>query len=124
MRTPVLCVFLGLAGVAMAADEKPAAPAKGFELRVVTVGDSYHGIRFKPATGEAWRMLNGVWEKLEEAAAPPAGDYDVTIIPAEALIAVRVDRSTVATWLLQRGKWSPVKEPPANPKVPAAKPAG
>src|SRR5688500_14077128 len=98
MRTPLLCVVvLALAGVAARADEKPAAPAKGFELRVVAVGDTYPGVRFKPATGESWKMLNGVWEKLEEAAAPPAGDYDITIIPAEALLAVRVDRAPGST---------------------------
>jgi hypothetical protein len=121
MRTPLLCVVaLVLAGLAARGDEKPAAAGKGYELRVVAVGDTYHGIRFKPTTGESWRMLNGVWEKLEEAAAPPAGDYDITIIPAEVLLAVRVDRATGSTWLLQKGKWNPVKEPPADPKVPAA----
>ena len=122
MRTRLTCVIvLGLVSVAARADEKPAAPAKGYELRVVAVGDTFHGIRFKPASGESWKMLNGLWEKLEEAAAPPAGDYDITIIPAEALLAVRVDRASGATWLLKRGKWNPVKEPPADPK---AKPAG
>ena len=119
MRTPVLCVIiLALVGLAARADEKPAAPAKGFELRVLAVGDTYHGIRFKPATGESWKMINGVWEKLAEVAAPPAGDYDITIIPAEVLLAVRVDRATGSTWLLQKGKWNPVKEPPADPKAP------
>jgi hypothetical protein len=104
MRTRLTCVIvLGFASAAVAA-------AKGFELRIVAVGDTFHGIRFKPASGESWRILNGAWEKLEEAAAPPAGDYDITIIPAEAL--------------LRKGKWNLVKEPPADPKAPAAKPAG
>ncbi|MCI0705814.1 MAG: hypothetical protein L0241_32535 [Planctomycetia bacterium] len=126
MRTSVAGVVLvgcWLAGVGAArADEKPAVtPAKGYELRVVAIGDTYHGIRFKPTTGESWSMLNGQWEKLEEAAAPPAGDYDITIIPAEALLAVRVDRVTGTTWLLGKGKWNPVKEPAAKPN---AKPPG
>jgi hypothetical protein len=119
MRTPLLCVVvLALAAVAVRADDKPAAPAKGFELRILVVGEMYHGIRFKPATGESWQMLRGAWEKLEETAAPPAGDYDITIIPAEALLAVRVDRATGSTWLLQKGQWNRVKEPAADPKAP------
>jgi hypothetical protein len=105
------------------ADEKPAA-GKGYELRIVAVGDTYNGIRFKPTTGESWKVLNGRWEKLEEAAAPPAGDYDVVLIPAEVLLAVRIDRATGSCWLLTKGKWNPVKEPPAKPGAPAAKAPG
>src|SRR5262245_41813869 len=100
MRTSVAVIALvGLmSGSGRADDEKPA-PAKGYELRIVAVGDSYHGIRFKPTTGESWNMLGGRWEKLDEAAAPPAGDYDITVIQAETLLAVRIDRATGATWL-------------------------
>ena len=93
--------------VGRAADEKPAAPAKGYELRIVTHGDTYNGIRFKPTTGESWKILNGRWEKLDEAAAPPAGDYDITLIPAEVLLAVRIDRATGTTWLLTKGEVEP-----------------
>jgi hypothetical protein len=105
-----------------AADEKPAA--KGYELRIVAHGDTYNGIRFKPTTGESWKILNGKWEKLEEVAAPPAGDYDVTVIPAEILLAVRIDRATGTSWLLTKDKWNPVKEPAPKPDAPAAKPPG
>jgi hypothetical protein len=131
MRLQMMSVGLGslLVGVLLcgrlAADEKPVAPApKVYELRIVAVGDSYQGIRFKPSNGEAWQILNGQWEKLEETAVPPAGDYDVIIIPADSLLALRIDRTTGATWLLTKGKWSPVKEPPLKPGAPAAKPAG
>ena len=96
----------------------PAAAAKGYELRVVAVGDIYHGIRFKPTTGESWKILAGKWEKLDEAAAPPAGDYEIIIIPAESLLAVRFDKTSGATWLLQNGKWTAIKEPPAKPGAP------
>ena len=123
MRMCFVCV-VGLVCNIARADDKPAAPAKGYELRVVAHGDTYHGIRFKPTSGESWKMINGLWEKLEEAAAPPAGDYDITIIPAEVLLAVRVDRATGATWLLQNGKWNPVKEPPVKKDAPPAKPPG
>jgi hypothetical protein len=131
MRTGVAGVVLagwlagaGPGGRVAGADEKPAPPAKGYELRVVTFGDAYHGIRFKPATGESWRILNGLWEKLDEAAAPPAGEYDITLIPAASLLAVRIDRATGATWLLRKGKWNPVKEPPPPKPGAPAKPAG
>jgi hypothetical protein len=100
--------------------EPPAAPAKGYELRVANVGDVYQSVRFKPATGESWHLRNGRWEKLEEGAAPPAGDYDIVLVPAESLVALRLDRSTGATWLAQGGKWVPIKEPAAKPG--AAKP--
>jgi len=126
MRARLTCVIvLGLVSVAVGADEKPAPmPAKGYELRVVAVGDTYHGIRFKPTTGESWNMLNGKWEKLDEVMPPPAGDFDITIIPAESLIAVRIDRATGTTWLLKKGKWNLVKEPAPKPDAPPAKPPG
>jgi hypothetical protein len=118
----VVCVFLS---GRLTAEEKPVAPPpKAYELRIVAVGDSYKGIRFKPGTGESWQILNGQWEKLEDTVVPPAGDYDITIIPADSLIALRIDRTTGSTWLLTKGKWSPVKEPPLKPGAPAAKPAG
>ena len=44
MRTRLTCVIvigLGLVGLAARADEKPATPAKGYELRVVAVGDTF-----------------------------------------------------------------------------------
>jgi hypothetical protein len=92
-------------------------------LRVANVGEVYRGIRFKPATGESWQLLGGRWEMLEEVAPPPAGDYDVVLLPAESLLALRLDRTTGATWLVQGGKWVPIKEPAAaKPGVPAGKP--
>jgi hypothetical protein len=122
LRVTSIACLLALATLAAGGDDKPATPATPFALRVVAFGDTYHGIRFKPATGESWKMLNGVWEKVAEIAAAPAGDYDITIVPAEVLLAVRVDRASGGTWLLQKGKWNPVKEPMADPKAPP--PAG
>jgi hypothetical protein len=129
MRVGMTAVLVGgclaLAGLrgpaARGAD--PPAPAKGYELRVVNVGDQYKSIRFKPATGESWQLLNGQWEKLEEGAPPPAGDYDIVLVPAESLLALRLDRATGTTWLVRGGKWVPIKEPAgAKPGAPAAKP--
>jgi hypothetical protein len=129
MRVAVTALLLGgcLAhagfGEPVPRGNKPATPAKGYELRIVHVGDVYHGIRFKPATGESWHLRNGRWEKLEETALPPAGDYDVLLFPAKSLLAFRLDRATGATWLIRGGKWVPIKEPPpANPNAPAPNP--
>jgi hypothetical protein len=123
MRACVAVLLLVGGAVPARADDKPA-PAKGYELRVVAVGDRYHGIRFKPATGESWKASNGAWVILDEVGAPPAGDYDITIIPAEVLLAVRIDRATGSTWLLSKGKWQPVKEPVPKPGDPPGKPPG
>jgi hypothetical protein len=117
------CAVAGLPGPASGGDDKPAMPAKGFELRVVNIADTYKAIRFKPATGESWQLLNGRWQKLEEAAPPPAADYDVLLIPADPLFALRLDRASGATWLIQAGKWTSIKEPPAaKPGAGAPKP--
>jgi hypothetical protein len=113
----------GLRGPAARGDDKPATPAKDYELRVVNVGDGYKAIRFKPSTGESWQLLNGRWEKLEEAAPPPAGDHDILLVPAKSLLALRLDRATGATWLVQGKKWTPIKEPPpAKLGAPVPKP--
>jgi hypothetical protein len=112
----------GRCGSAAGGDDKPAMPGKGYDLRVVNVGDAYKAIRFKSATGESWQLVNGRWETLQEVAAPPAGDYDILLIPAETLLALRLDRATGATWLVQGGKWRQIKEPPAKADAPAPKP--
>jgi hypothetical protein len=111
-----------LLGPAARGDDKPMTPVKGYELRIVNVGDSYHGVRFKPATGESWQILGGRWKKLEDAAAPPAGDYDIVVVPTESFLAIRIDRATGTTWLSKGGRWVEVKEPaPPKPGAPAVK---
>jgi hypothetical protein len=129
MRVAVTVLLLGgcfalapVSGRAAGGGDKAATPAKGYALRVANVGDTYHGIRFKPATGESWKLLNGRWEKLEEVAPPPAGEYDVHLVPAESLVALRLDRASGATWLVQGGKWTPIKEPPQAKPGGAVKP--
>jgi hypothetical protein len=125
-------VFVGvfLAGCVMAVglvepgargEEKPKppkAPGKGYVLRAVAVGDVYKAVRFRRATGEAWELLDGAWQKLEDAAAPPAGEYEVHLLPADPLLAIRIDRATGATWLTRKGKWVRVKEPAMKPGAP------
>jgi hypothetical protein len=92
----------------------PARPA--YEMRMLQMGDTYQGIRFKPATGEAWQIVRDRWEKLPETGPVPAGDYDLMLIPAkDTLVAIRFDRATGATWMLQSRKWSAFQEPAAAP---------
>ena len=98
--------------------DRAAAPArKGYELRMLGVGNTYQGMRFKLATGETWQIAGGRWLKIPEAGPLPAGDYDVLLIPAgESFLAVRIDRSGGATWLFQARRWNRVGEPPAGAK--------
>ncbi len=106
------CLAISGPGGLHAQDDAPKAPGKGYALRIVAVGDVYKGVRFKPATGEAWELLAGRWEKLAEADPPPAGDYEVFVVPVDPLLALRLDRKSGATWLGRGGKWTRVKEPP------------
>lgn len=117
------CLVAGLAWgslalpAVLAAQEDKAPVRKPFEVRLVRIGETYQGIRFKPATGEAWQIRGDKWDKLAEGEAPLAGDYDVILILAdEKLLSLRVERATGATWLLGAGKWNRIKEPAAKDK--------
>ncbi|GIW79552.1 MAG: hypothetical protein KatS3mg105_1359 [Gemmatales bacterium] len=86
---------------------------KNYEIRLVRVGNTFQGIRFRPATGEAWQIVVDKWESIRESdAAPlPSGDYDVVLVAGENdLTAFRFDHVTGATWILQGRKWVRVRE--------------
>jgi hypothetical protein len=103
--------------------EAPVA-SKPYAMRLVRVGDSYQGVRFKPATGQTWQIVAGRWDPIAEDEVAPAGDYDVTLIATDKdFTAVRLERVTGATWLLQARKWNRVKEA-AGPKAKEPPPAG
>src|SRR5262245_40269148 len=125
LRAAVLAAMLSVVAGPVWAQEgaKPAPARKAYEVRTIRVGDTYQGIRFKPATGETWQLAGEKWQALAETAAVPAGDYDVILIPTEeTFLGIRVDRTTGATWLLRNRKWAPVKEPP--PPAKPGKPDG
>ncbi len=104
--------------------EKQSHPARPtYEMKILQIGDTYQGVRFKPATGEAWQLARDRWEALPESGPVPAGDYDVLMITAgDRLVVVRFDRATGGTWMLRSRKWSPFQEP--SPAPGAAAPAG
>jgi hypothetical protein len=107
---------LALAAALQAQEDKGPA-RKPFEVRMLKLGDTYQGVRFKPATGETWQIRGDKWEKLAEGEAPPAGEYDVILIPAgEIFVALRLERATGATWLMAARKWNRIKEPAAKEK--------
>jgi len=114
----------GLVGPAARGDGKPnEPPPRVYELRVVAVGDTYKGIRFKRADrGVVAACGRPLGEVSGGFAPPPAGDYEVHLIAADSLLAIRLNRTTGATWLIRRGKWTPIKEPPLKPGAGAPRP--
>jgi hypothetical protein len=93
--------------------ERPAAQGrKGYELRLIRVGNTFQSIRFKTETGESWIIVVNKYEKLPENGPVPPGDYDVTLITDGVIfMAFRIDRRTGATWQLKNRQWVKVKEP-------------
>jgi hypothetical protein len=85
---------------------------KQYELRLIRVGDTVQGIRFKPTTGKAWYIAVDKWVLIPETGEVPAGDFDVLMAPLERdFTAFRFDRLTGLTWQLKDRKWVKVKEP-------------
>jgi hypothetical protein len=123
MRRPILIGLLVLLGAALAAPlRQPAAAQKGeaapaqkradYELRIIRVGNTFQGVRFKVSSGEAWLMAGSKYEKIPETGPIPAGDYDIALITDDTnWMAFRIDRLTGATWQLRNNKWNKVKEP-------------
>jgi hypothetical protein len=109
----VALVPMPCSAVAQKADP-PAAKAKEkeYELRIIRVGNTFQGIRFKVGTGETWLMNGDKYDKLPESGALPAGDYDVMLVTDDTnFIAFRIDRQSGATWQLRERKWVKMKEP-------------
>jgi hypothetical protein len=110
VSTAVLLLASPATALAQKVDVKP--PPKNFEMRTVRVGNTFQGIRFKPATGETWLINGRMWDKIEETGAVPAGDYDIFMVATEQdFTAFRFDHLTGATWHLQNRKWVKVQEP-------------
>jgi hypothetical protein len=69
-------------------------------------------LRFHTRTGLAAVVQGDGYEFQGETGAVPAGDFDVSMIADEKQwMAVRADRSTGTTWLLQANQWNRVAEP-------------
>src|SRR5260370_19397942 len=105
---------LAAPGPAPAQKAEPKAERPTYDLRMVRVGNTFQGIRFKPASGETWIIVGAKWEPLEESGPVPAGDYDITLVATEeAFSAFRFDRKTGSTWILKERKWVKLQEPKA-----------
>jgi hypothetical protein len=98
--------------VAAQKQEMPAAQKKGYELRIIRVGNTFQGIRFNVRTGESWTLSGDRFEKLPETTPVPAGEYEVTLITDDTnWMAFRIDRRTGATWQMRGNRWVQFKEP-------------
>lgn len=90
------------------------AKGKTYQFRQARVGAMLHLLRFEAKSGSAWVLRgNGAFVPLTEGGdAPPAGDYDVTMIATEKnWMAFRIDRVSGMSWLLRANIWVKIKEP-------------
>jgi hypothetical protein len=89
--------------------------ANRFELRIVRIGNTYQGFRFRTDTGESWQIAGGAWQKVVEADPVPLGRYDILLLTAqggqEGFLAMRVDHVSGHTWFLQARQWVKYDEP-------------
>ncbi len=87
------------------AQKVEGAGRKDYELRLFRAGRAFEGIRFRVSTGETWVMAGDRYEKVAEADAVPAGDYDVSLLADEDhSVVFRLDRFSGTTWLLKDRK--------------------
>src|SRR5262245_34287483 len=132
MRTPfacclVLCVCFVWAEScpAQEAEKGKSEPASApYKIELVKIGNTYQGLKYRPATGEAWQIVVDKWEKISEMANCPAGEYQITLIPDEnGFQAIRMEILTGTTCLLRNRKWNPIKEPDIEKPAPVPKAA-
>lgn len=85
------------------------------ELRVIRVGKTFQGLRFKVSTGESWQLVVDKYEKIAETGPIPPGDYDITLVTDDSdWTAFRMERNSGFTWQLKNRKWVKFKEPGEN----------
>ena len=114
-------VWLVAAAGVIAQESGEPAPGPKYDLRIVRVGDTYQGFRFRPDTGESWQIVKLDWRKVTEGDQLPAGKYDILLNVAEdSLLPIRVDHKTGHAWFLQARQW--VRYDEADAKQDGAKP--
>jgi hypothetical protein len=83
-----------------------------YELRVIRVGNTFQGLRFKVTTGESWQLVVDKYEKNTETGPVAPGDFDIKLVTDDNdWTAFRIDRKTGLTWQLKNRKWVRFKEP-------------
>jgi hypothetical protein len=96
---------------AEAADPAPAPKKPEYELRIIRVGNTFQGVRFKVGTGESWYIDREKYVAIAETGPVAAGDFDVTLVTDDTnWMAFRIDRVSGATWQMRNNKWNKVKE--------------
>lgn len=122
LRIPAGGCCLGLLLALDFAAAQPVEPKPGlkiepkmrrdYELRIIRVGNTFQGLRFRNSTGESWMLVTDKFEKIPETGFVPAGDYEITLITDDNnWMAFRIDRLTGATWQLKNRQWNKMKEP-------------
>ncbi len=107
----LLCLLDAAAPTASAQPEKPADKER-FELRIIRVGNTFQGLRFKTTTGESWQLVVDKFEKVPETGPVPPGEYEIKLVTDDNdWTAFRIERKTGLTWQLKNRKWVKFKEP-------------
>jgi hypothetical protein len=116
-------VWLVAAAGVIAQEAAEPAPGPKYDLRIVRVGDTYQGFRFRPDTGESWQIVTLSWRKVAEADPLPAGKYDILLnVEGDNLLPIRVDHKTGHAWFLQARQWVQYDEAQPPAKQDEAKP--
>lgn len=109
LLSSMICVAL------IASSVNAADPAERiYDVRIVlSSNNTWYGVRFKPATGEAWQCTNMKWQKIKETELLPLSVYEVTMHGdgQTGMICVRIDTRSGRTWDLDNGEWKLVAEP-------------
>jgi hypothetical protein len=111
IRNVLAFAFLGVLFVVDAAAQQPADKDR-YELRVIRVGNTFQGLRFKTQSGESWQLVVDKYEKIPETGPVAAGDFEITLVTDDNdWTAFRIDRKSGVTWQLKNRKWVKFKEP-------------
>ncbi len=69
-------------------------------------------MRWKPKTGEVWRIDNGAWALMSAHGRPASGDFDLLLTEnATTYWTVLCDRVSGKSWQLANNQWQPLNEP-------------
>ncbi len=93
-------------------EDPKAEKVPPYTFTFTVMGEAIHTLRLKISTGESWLTSGSKWMKIAEAAAIPAGDYEVAMITTDKdFTAIRFDRKSGTMWQLKDRKWTKIEEP-------------
>ena len=89
---PMLALFFFIDAVPPAAAQLPAEQDR-YELRIIRVGTTFQGLRFKTATGDSWQLVVAHYENIPETGPLAPGDSETTLVTDDNdWTAFRIDR--------------------------------